>query len=250
MTVAGRPADSSPAGDPVVARAGTLLAALTGFDGPRFDPAALIRAANYLHGLGFERALDILHQFGQPAAGPTQVEPDNVLLVARALFVPRSAQDTLPRLTLGLPDLAEPDDPTVAPLFPLHVHRDLPLLLVGGYAIGGEGLPPTEYLKQVGWLGSLRPAPLQPPDDPLASVDEFLASPRWRQLKGDDWHAGLLRGQALRAVATIISATEADERALFSAASALPVWSALRQRAAQRAPRWNPTTQVYEAGRS
>lgn len=147
------------------------------------------------------------------------------MLVAHVLFVHKDGQEVLPRLLLGQPDLEEPEDPTLLPLIPLCIHRDIPFLLIGGYRIGGEGQPSIEYVELCARDCEIRSTPLIPANDPLASVDEFLESEVWRMLNPDDWQYRMLRLQALRAVSNMYPISEQDENDLISAATADENWS-------------------------
>jgi hypothetical protein len=182
------------------------LHALPGFDGHSLNPLVLIKAVNRLHRLGFQAALDALSHFSEEAEqGTPGHNPENVLLAARLLFVPRGS-GTLPELMLGQPDLNPPADASLAPLFPLYLCRDLPLLLVGGYILGGEGTSSAAYLRWCAESGALRPSALQPSDTPLADVDALLTSSTWKAISGDEAHTEMLRAQAWRAVAKALPA--------------------------------------------
>ena len=178
----------------------TALRALPGFDGHRFNPVALVRTVNHLHRTGFALALDLLRAYcAEAEQSPTIANPDNVLLVARLLFVPKE-QATPPELALGRPDLVLPADPAAFPWFPLHLVRDLPLLLVGGYIVGGESLPPLPYIEWFAQQGLLRASALHPAANPVLLVDDFLRSPLWLRLTADESHAAMLRQQGIRAL--------------------------------------------------
>ncbi len=176
--------------------------ALPGFNGQTFNPVTLIKAVNELYRQGSQKAVDILLRYcslaDQDAAA---YYPENALLVARLVFIPAKA-DALPELLLGRPDWEPPPSAGIAPLFPLYLYKDLPLLLVGGYSRGGEGLPASDYIRACANACTLRLAPLQPTDRPLADVDAFLNSPTWKALGGDDSHAAMLRLQTLRAISS------------------------------------------------
>lgn len=225
----------------------TLIRILPGFLGLRFNPRVLIEAVNHLQGMGKDKSLKTLQAYyaiAQQAAEDNN--PENVLLVARVLFVHKDGQEVLPRLLLGQPDLEEPEDPTLLPLFPLCIHRDIPFLLICGYRIGGEGQPPIEYVEWCARECEIRSTPLIPANDPLASVDEFLESEAWRMLNPDDWQFRMLRLQALRVVSNMYPISEQDENDLISAATADENWS--RHRRAVKALRgsWNPVANNYD----
>lgn len=230
--------------DAEVTRAIILLRTLSGFDGFNFNPQAVIKAVNYLHSLGFERSLKVLDFFSQAADNFEFYFPENVLLLSRILYNAKNQEEALPRLVLGTPDIKEPRDPGIFPIYPLYLQQDLPLLLVGGYISGGEAEPPIKLLDWYFLHGRLRPIPLQPQGNPLVSVDEFIES-KWRHLNSDLWHAGMLRLQALRAVTQFIHYSKDEERALLSASTSDSAWFELKRRVEGLIIAWDPETDEF-----
>jgi hypothetical protein len=229
-------------------RAAQLIQALPGFDGLRFDPLTLIKAANFFHGLGFAESLRSLRHFDQVGPEPAARNPENILLIARVLYVPADAEGILPHMDLGLPDLEVTQDPQLFPLFPLHLLHDLPHLLTGGYLVGGEGLPPSVYLDWCAGQARLRPEPLHPGNRPLAAVDAFLASTVWRGLNPDGFHDGMLRWQALRTLPPAFQATEDERRALLATSKTSPFWLAQLEKEEQMNLAWNPSLNEFQTG--
>lgn len=162
-------------------------------NGYTFDPAALARAVNALVALDHAAAL---RQLRDEEASGTPAE--RILLTARVAFDPPPGGGPLPRLDLGAPDIEPGPADAGFDRFPMALAGDLPFLLVGGYILGGE-VAASPYLAWCQANATLR-APLRPVADPLAAVDQLLASDAWRGLGAPASHGTMLRAQALRAV--------------------------------------------------
>jgi hypothetical protein len=104
--------------------------------GERYHCQAMVRAVDGLRGLGKDRALTILQSYLDevgPQGDPRQKQ--KVLLVCRLLFVnPQGWRP--PRLGHAEPDVA-PDAAQSFPLFPIALSKNVPFLLVRGYAAAG-----------------------------------------------------------------------------------------------------------------
>lgn len=208
-----------------ISHALNLMRVLPGFLGLSFNPKGLVKAVNYFHSIGYKKSLQALRDYCALAEQKAvENNPENVFLVARILFVPKDVREVMPRLLLGQPDLEEPKVPTVLPLFPLCLYRDIPFLLIGGYRIGGEGRPPSEYVEWCAHQSDIRSTPLFPNNDPLASVDEFLGSDIWTGLNPENWHYSMLRLQALHAVSNVYPISQKDERDILSSTDAERNW--------------------------
>jgi hypothetical protein len=226
-------------------RAIKLVTGLSGFDGFQFNPVNLVRAVNFFHGLGFKYSLELLQKLAELGAG-SRFNPENILLVARALYLPERSQDPLPDLVLGKPDIDEPEDSSVWPIFPLYLVHDLPLLLVGGYLVGGEGPTSRGYLDWCAKHGCLRSHPLRPGDNPLAAVDRFLSSQIWQEHGGSSYHNGMLRIQALRGLPKSIQANEEQMQALLSSSKPTDYWINLREREDRLRLYWDSGLLAYQ----
>lgn len=202
-----------------------LISELPGFLGLSYNPTALIRVVNCLYNLGLEKSIGALVSYCSIARQDMRIhKPENALLAARVLFVPKDSKKILPRLVLGQADIEEPGNHEVIPLYPLYIYRDLPLLLVGGYRIGGEAQPPLEYITWCEHNCVMRFSPLIPDDNPLMAVDEFLESNSWKDLKPDRWHYWMLRTQALRAVSAVYPVSEKQTSDILSSAGNDEIW--------------------------
>ena len=138
----------------------TLLAALPGLDGNRYDPLAVIRVVNALHALQKGPALAALREYLRVAPGPMAIDPDGIFLVLRALLDPSIAP---PPMLVGAPDVGNPQGATAAfASFPLAMWGDVPTMLVGGYMLGGMPQPVSDHLDWFERNGRFRAAPLRP----------------------------------------------------------------------------------------
>jgi hypothetical protein len=150
-----------------------LLRGLRGFDGRRHDPVALARTVNRLVLLPLGQTEETLRELARHAARG-QAEPDDVLLVCRALFLP-VAEGRLPELRVGRP---QPDPGELAqrlPAYPIAVELDVPFLLVTGFLLGGEAESPADHLERCLRTCVRRNRPLRPADDPLQAAGALAA---------------------------------------------------------------------------
>ena len=231
---------------PVFEDALVLIGSLTGFAGFSHDPLKLILAVNDLYSFGSESAFRTLQEYSLRCAHNRELRLDNALLCARVLFVPKDSRMPLPRLSLGVPDVPEPDDPAWFPLFPLCLWSDVPFLLTAGYRVGGEAESPLQYLDWLKRNGQLRTAPLRPDNDPLRVIDQMLASRSWQDLQLEPWHDSMLRLQALRTVSHAYSTNLPEERPLQLNESSGESWDRHRKAFEARHIVWNAMSKQYE----
>lgn len=186
----------------------TQLAALAGLDGHRFDPLAVIRVVNALHAMQKGPALAALREYVRVAPGPMAIDPDGIFLVLRALLDPAIAP---PPMFVGAPDVGNPQGATASfASFPLALWGDVPVMLVGGYMLGGAPQPVSDHLDWFERNGRFRPAPLQPD---LQAFDRQMtaAQPALVALDGGSaaraqGRRGMLSEQLLRAVREVYRA--------------------------------------------
>jgi hypothetical protein len=231
--------------DGAAARTIDCLTALPGFVGLRHNPVLLIRAVNRAHAMGREKALAALKLYCERAVQEPDLIADNAILVARVLFSRRAGPLRDYQLGLGRPDIDPPADPATFLLFPLQIQRDIPLLLIGGYTLGGEAEPPLSYIDWCARECDFRAAPLHPSDDPLQAVDEFLADPAWMNLRPDARNDGMLRLQALRCVSDVRPVSEADVRALSS--GDVRTWKGITTQVQALGLTWNTCSDRYDS---
>jgi hypothetical protein len=215
-----------------------ILDEIGGFNGFRFNPTAVLRAHNRFQGQPRERSQQQLLTLAEDPR-----YSDNTLIVARVLYVSNASQ-RYPVLQHGRPDI-EPPSLEAFPIFPLHITRDTPFLLIGGYILGGEPPPVREYLLWCARECHVRPAQLTPEDDPLATVDSLLQSDEWKRVTLQPAHVAMLRLQALRAVRRVYPLSAADEQALIASASDHG-WGEHRRAFAALGAHWNPRLNDFE----
>jgi hypothetical protein len=125
-----------------------------------YSPAAVVEAVEELRAAGRDEALARLEAAIQDAPPPP--DATGLLWVMRVLFdVP--ADVGFPPVLLGEPDVPPPPDPGALPRFPIAIFRDVPFLVVRGYALGGLPEPVeahTAYYREHGTIAA----------DPLAPV--------------------------------------------------------------------------------
>lgn len=239
------PPDSRPEIESAIDNALVAMSVLPGFLGTKFNPRPLIIAVNELQKLPQEHAGRVLLSYSERAWSEPDSIFDRVLLVARVLFTPKDGSPPVPSLNQGMPDLQEPEDRTLIPLFPLHVYRGIPFLLVGGYLVGGEPESPAAYLAWCAEYCRVRSTPIIPDDDPLASVDEFLQSSAWKELNPKPWHYGMLRHQALRLVANVYTVPKDAESDLLVSEDREEIWKQHRRAFAAENVRWSQEANDY-----
>src|SRR5690606_8565868 len=99
-----------------------------------YNPARVIHAVNALVPLGKEAALDQISSYLKAHGQPAEVQ--GLFWVLRVLFdVP--ADRSFPPVRIGQPNIPPPADPGALPRFPILIVRDIPLLVVSGYDLGG-----------------------------------------------------------------------------------------------------------------
>jgi hypothetical protein len=145
-----------------------------------YDPAAVIRAVNALQPLGTARALDAIDAYlAGRAAGQ---ETTGLFWVLRVLFdVPAAVG--FPPVGLGQPTIPPPADPAALPRYPIVMARDVPLLAVRGYFLGGLPEPVEAHVAYFRAHGTIRPQPLRPPAGLDGVEEDFLR--QWRAAYGD-----------------------------------------------------------------
>jgi hypothetical protein len=136
----------------VIAAAADMLVA-------NYRPRPIIDAVNALIPMGRSGALAVLdahlrhHDAGTPH--------DGLALLLRVLFeVPPTGTHAPLRLGGTVPPA--PADPRVLPRYPIVLLNDVPLLLVTGYALGGDTEPVTASLRELRRRGAMRKVRLAP----------------------------------------------------------------------------------------
>jgi|WetSurMetagenome_2_1015567.scaffolds.fasta_scaffold463663_1 hypothetical protein len=145
-----------------------------------YDPSYVIQAVNFLQPLGKEKALEQIESCIKSRPG----HGDNLGLfwILRVLFDMPNGMDFLP-VRLGSPSIPPPPDPGKIPRFPIMMIREIPLLIVSGYFLGG--LPETVdvHVAYFRTHGIIRHKPLLPPQTMSGLENEFLE--KWRDAYED-----------------------------------------------------------------
>ena len=169
-------------------------------EGWAFDPRALIRAVNVLQPLGRGRAIAVVREYLRVSSSFDDSAREGMFLLLRALF---DAPDGYPPMMVGAPSPPAPADAKAVPRFPLLILRDVPLLLVSGYMLGGMAERPEDDLAWFEQHGKLRAKPLAPTDQPLALAGELArTSAGWWPVGGGTDRV-MIANQLLRLVNSI-----------------------------------------------
>ena len=134
-------------------------------DGNAYDPMVTVRIANALFPLGMEGALDAMSVTLRARERGSR-ERQGLFLALRALFDVPNPPGYMPPMGIGGTS-PEPRDPRQAPRFPLMLVDDVPLLVVGGYTLGGKPEPVSAHVAYFRKHGVFRSAPLKPAPRPL-----------------------------------------------------------------------------------
>ena len=143
-------------------------------DFARYRPRHVIDAVNALLPLGKDGALAAVEAWLATHDAGTQPH-DGLFLVLRVLFEVPAHPGHQPPLHLGGTSPPPPPDPASLPHFPLVLIDDRPLLLVSGFALGGDTEPVSSHIRHFRANGTLRHKPLAPARPPDAVLDEFRA---------------------------------------------------------------------------
>lgn len=154
--------------DEVLAQAGRLSFA-------EYHPWQVIDAVNALVPLGKEDALAALNS-QLVREGPDASSDEGLFLVLRVLFFVPPAPGHQPAMRLG--GTAPPPPPELArlPHFPLMLIDDVPLLMISGYALGGDTEPVSVHLAHYAAHGTIRESPLRPTHDADWTLVRFTAT--------------------------------------------------------------------------
>ncbi|MHC5056926.1 MAG: M56 family metallopeptidase [Planctomycetota bacterium] len=193
--------------------------------GATYDPYAVIRIVNALQPLGKTKALAAISEYLR-VSSHWHGEREGLFLVLRALFEVPPDPGYMPRMHIGGPSPAEPEDRKLLPGFPQLIRGDIPLLMVWGYALAGRAQRVEEHVDYFRKHGTLRAGPLSPTPEPMKLLDEIEASPQWIYPTGWRGRARvMLRGQLMRFNASRQSEdARRDERPASAARAAAGPW--------------------------
>ncbi len=141
------------------------------------DPGRTIRAANALIGLGPEKALPMLKEYGRLAA--ERWSDEWLFWVVRAAYVAKPDVPVFAVPVIAMNSWSRPTNLQSWPTYPVAIVDDIPFCMLkdGGYSGAAEGF--SDYLLKHISEWSLRTMPLVPPADPFPSMQDLLAHPLW-----------------------------------------------------------------------
>jgi len=134
-----------------------------------YNPRRVIEAVNALQPLGKQKALATIKAYLDHR--DSDKEATGLFWVLRVLFEMPQGQ-AFPPVRIGQPDISPPASSDALPRFPIVIVRDVPLLVVRGYALGGFPEPVATHLAYFQTHGTIRSAPLAPSTDGV--TDEFV----------------------------------------------------------------------------
>ncbi|KAB8141286.1 hypothetical protein F8S13_19515 [Chloroflexia bacterium SDU3-3] len=155
-----------------------------------YNPVDVIAAVNELLPLGKEQALAQI--------GAARPQGYGLFWLLRTLFDLPEGQ-AFPPVLLGQPSIPPPANPQAIPRFPILIVQDVPLLVVGGYFLGGFPEPVEAHIRYFQAHGLLRAAPLAPPGASDVLLAEFQE--RWALAYGSAYSAeaaAVVKGQLAR----------------------------------------------------
>jgi len=159
--------------------AALTLAAATGFDD--YSPSLVVAAVNELVGVSREAAVE---RIGAAAADvPPPPDCTGLLWVMRVLFDLAPGVE-FPPVPLGSPSVPPPSDRRALPRFPIDVFRDVPFLVVRGYALAGLPQGLEDHIAFYAKFGVQRAAALSPAPGDEHLEREFLS--HWVAAYGDE----------------------------------------------------------------
>jgi hypothetical protein len=133
--------------------------------------------------LGKERALAQIEAYVKQNSAKDNY---GLFWVLRVLFDVPTGQ-VFPPVQIGQPDIPPPTDAGKLPRFPIVIIRDIPLLVVRGYYLGGLPESVDAHVAYFRTHGVLRARPLTPPSSTEGIESEFLQ--QWKAAYGDKYTA-------------------------------------------------------------
>lgn len=145
-----------------------------------YNPKTVIDAVNALRPLGKEAALKQIEDYLKTAKG----DHTGLFWVLRTLFdVPQGKG--FPPVLIGAPTIPPPSSADKFPRFPIVIVKDVPLLVVDGYTLGGLPESVQAHVDYFRSNGTLRQSALDPSTSASAVSDELLK--QWKQVYGDEY---------------------------------------------------------------
>lgn len=138
-----------------------ILERASSSDFMNYAPAPVIEAVNALLPQGKDAALHAIETY-LAQADQTADPRHGLFLVMRVLFEVPAEPGYQPPMRIGGSAPAAPRDPRSLPLFPIVLIDDIPLMLVSGYALGGEPEPLSVHIAYFRAHGAVRAHALRP----------------------------------------------------------------------------------------
>jgi hypothetical protein len=152
-----------------------------------YNPSYVIQAVNALQPLGKEQALAEIDTYlanrKQAQVGARNIA-DGLFWVLRVLFEVPTAQG-FPPVRIGQPDIPPPTIKEKLPRFPIVLIKDIPLLVVRGYDLGGLPEQVESHVDYFRKFGKIRTQPLQSPTS-LNGIEEELQQ-IWQEAYGEEY---------------------------------------------------------------
>jgi hypothetical protein len=137
-----------------------------------YRPRPVVNATNALQPLGKGAALDSLEEY-LAGCDLSVTSQRGLFWVLRTLFEVPDDPGFHPPVLLGSSTPPPPARLEALPRFPVALVRDIPLLLVSGFVLGGAAEPVTAHILHFRRTGRIRTGLLQPSDDADGVVEEF-----------------------------------------------------------------------------
>lgn len=144
-----------------------------------FDPVNLIRAVNYLQGLGEAKAVAALEEYSRVCETNQgmvwhQLDSERVILIARLLWEAPKGGAAIREPMLGGPVITLTRGSASEALFPLAVRDDVPFLVDWGYALAGHAEEAMSYVRECRAKGVFRKKPMSPGKDPVSAGEGVI----------------------------------------------------------------------------
>lgn len=161
--------------------------------GSSYDARKVIPIVNALHALGKEKSLLVIREYLRVASSFADARK-GLYAVLFSLFEVPKKPGHMRKVMEGKPWPLGPSAKKrrLVPRFPICLEGDVPLLLITGYALAGEGEgvePHVEYLHK---HGTFRQRPLEPTDKPLDLLKKIMDK-KWYPTTDTD-RVEILRG--------------------------------------------------------
>lgn len=150
-----------------------VIDGLPPLEAARYLPGKVIEVVNTLQPMAKDKALDVIDEYLRIVPGHDVERRQRVASVLRILFEVPPRPATMQPLAFGEAEPAEPEDLLALPRFPLVLIDDVPLLVITGYSLAGEGEDIEVHVRHCRKYGRVRQALLRPTDQPFALLSRI-----------------------------------------------------------------------------